>query len=103
MRDGETTKVIQSLSTRSLNSVDLVSPIVKVVRSYLVKVIDELSQIFNRVDIMMWRWRNKRDSGLGVSECRNIRTDFFTRQLTPFSWFSALSDFDFNLLSICQE
>ena len=62
----------------------------------------ELSQIFDRVDIMMWWWRYQSDARDRIAEAGNQIVYLASRQLTTFSWLGTLRDFNLKHLGIDQ-
>lgn len=70
---------------------------------YLMKVIDQLGKILNRINVVMRRWRYKWNTRFRISQPCNVCTNFFPRQLASFPWLCTLCNFDFQLISIGQE
>ena len=66
----------------------------------ILEIEDELSQVFDTVDVMM-RWgRDERDAGDGITRLGDDLVDLEARQLTALTGLGALSDLDLNLLGI---
>lgn len=80
-----------------------VGQIFTVEERYLMKVKDQLCQILYGINIMMWRWRYKRNSWFRVSKSSNICANFFPRKLATFTWLRSLSNFNFQLVCINQK
>ena len=70
---------------------------------YLMKIKDQLCQILYGINIMMWRWRYKRNSWFRISKSSNICANFFPRKLATFTWLRSLSNFDFQLVCVNQK
>ena len=63
---------------------------------------NKLSQIFDRVDVVM-RWRrNEADSGDGAAQFGNVFRHFVARKLTAFARLGALCHLDLNLIGAGQ-
>ena len=50
---------------------------------------DQLSQVLDRVNVMMRRWRDQTDTGDGVTQLSNVFTNLMTGQLTTFAGLGA--------------
>ncbi len=59
---------------------------------------DELRQVLDGVDVVMWRRADERDAGLRPSQTRDERCDLLRRQLTTLARLGALGDLDLQLL-----
>ena len=60
----------------------------------VLQVVDQLRQVFDRIDIVM-RWRaNQSDAGCAVANPGNVLVDFLTRQFAPFTGLGTLRDLD---------
>src|SRR5258707_2303845 len=49
------------------------------------QIVDELSEIFDAVDIVVRRRRNQRSARCSVADARDIWSNFFRRELTTFT------------------
>ena len=63
---------------------------------------DQLSQVLDRVNVMMRRWRDQTDTGDGVTQLSNVFTNLMTGQLTTFAGLGALTHLDLDLVSARQ-
>ena len=66
------------------------------------QVINQLCQILDGVNIVVWRWGNQAYPWCRMSGLGNPRIDFSTRQMTTFTWFCALRHLDLYLLGTGQ-
>ena len=66
------------------------------------QVMDELRQIFDRVDVMVRRRRNETDAGHRVAQETNVFGNLVPRQLTAFARLGALRHLDLELIGIDQ-
>jgi hypothetical protein len=57
-----------------------------------------LGQVLDRVDVVVWRWRDELDAGDGVPQPGNQICHLVGRELSAFTWFGSLDDFDLQLL-----
>ena len=62
------------------------------------KVVDELGQIFDGVDVVVGRGGDERHSRLRVSQGSDVWAHFLPRKLAAFSRFCPLRNLDFQLL-----
>ena len=63
------------------------------------QIIDELGEILDRVNIVMWWRRDQSDAWFTVSQASDIVVDLDSWELTALSWLGALSNFNLNLIS----
>ena len=63
---------------------------------------NQLRQVFDRVDVMVRRWRNQGDTRNAVAQFADVLTDLVPGQLTPFARLGALGDLDLQLVGIDQ-
>ena len=68
----------------------------------LFEVVDELGEVFDGVDIVMGRRANEGDAGGGVPEFGDHFGNFESGELTSFSGFCPLSDFDFDFVAVIE-
>ena len=66
------------------------------------KIINQLRQILDRINVMMRRWRNQRDALCGTAGSRHISGYLLSRQMAAFTWLCALGHFDLNLFCRLQ-
>ena len=64
------------------------------------KVEDELSQVFDGVDVVVGRRRNEGDARRGVTRLGDIRVDLAARQVAAFARLCALGAFDLQLVGV---
>ena len=69
---------------------------------HILQVVDQLRQIFNRVDIVMRRRRHQAYAWRGVPHPRDLLVDLVARQLTAFAGLSALRDLDLQFVGVDQ-
>src|SRR6266853_6943892 len=64
------------------------------------KVVDQLGEVFDAVNVVV-RWRrNQRRAGSGVSDARNVLADFLRGELAALAGLGALRHFDFKFLGV---
>ena len=68
------------------------------IRVRVFQIVNELRQIFNRINIMVWRRRNQADTRHRETQLRDVFRHFVARQLTAFSGFRALRHLDLDLI-----
>ena len=68
----------------------------------LLQVVDELREIFDRVDVVVRRRADERDAGRRVAQARDQFGDFEAGQLAAFARLGALRDFDFDFAALVQ-
>src|SRR6185503_12690412 len=66
------------------------------------QVVDQFGEVFDGIDVMMWRWRDETDARSGVPNSGDLRINFVTRKLSAFARLRTLRDLDLQLLSIDQ-
>ena len=66
------------------------------------QVVDQLRQIFDRIDIMVGRRRNQTHPRRGVTHLSDPGIDLLAGQLTAFARLGALRHFDLQLLGVDQ-
>ena len=71
-------------------------------RVNLLQVENQLSQILDRVNIVVRRRGDQRYAGYGIAQLGDIGGDFITRQLAAFAGLRALSDFNLNNVGVNQ-
>src|SRR5580698_594043 len=64
------------------------------------KVVDELGQVFDRVDIVMRRRTDELHAGLRVTQPSNQLGDLVTRKLAAFTRLGSLRDLDLDLFGV---
>lgn len=64
----------------------------------LVQVMDQLRQVFDRVDVVMRRRADQGDARLGSSQLGDVTVDLSPRQLSPFTRLGPLRHLDLQLL-----
>src|SRR5262249_12310912 len=65
----------------------------------LLQVVDQLREVFDRVDVVMWRRRDQRNAGHRMANRSDLSRDLVTGQLTAFAGLRALRDFYLELFS----
>ena len=68
----------------------------------LLEIIDQLSQVFDRIDVMVGRWRDEADPWGRVPHAGNEFGDLETGQLPPLAGFGALGNLDLELPALVQ-
>ena len=66
------------------------------------EVVDELRQVFDRVDVMVRRRTDEHDAGLRVAETCDQLRDFVRRELAAFARLRALRDLDLDLFRVSK-
>ena len=66
------------------------------------RVVNQLRKIFDRIDIVMWRWRDQADPGNRVPQPRDHFVDFVPRKLPAFAGLRTLRHLDLQFVSIHQ-
>ena len=61
------------------------------------QIVDQLGQIFNRVNVMMGRRGNQFDAGCRVAQHGDVLGHFLARELPAFAGFRALRHLDLDL------
>src|SRR5260370_622354 len=64
------------------------------------KVVDQVSEVLDAVNIVVWRRRNQRRAWGGVADARDVFADLLRGQLAAFARFRALGHFDFKFLGV---
>jgi hypothetical protein len=64
------------------------------------KIVDELRQIFDAVDVVMRGRRDQRRAGRGMANARDVGGDFFRGKLAAFAGLGPLRHLDFELLGV---
>ena len=65
----------------------------------LLEVVDELREVLDGIDVVVWRGRDQRDPLLGVPEPRDLGGRLVTRKLATFAGLRPLRHFDLELIS----
>ena len=60
------------------------------------QIVNKLGKIFNRINIVMWWWRNQRNTRSCKTSLCNPRINLFTRKMTSFSRLCSLCHFNLN-------
>ena len=68
----------------------------------LLKIIDQLRQILDRIDVVVRRGRDQRDSLCGMPQPSDQIGHFHTRQLATFTGLGTLGDLDLKLFTMVQ-
>ena len=68
----------------------------------LLQVVDQLREVFDRIDVVMRRRRNQRHARRRVTQTRDQIGDLRPRQLPAFAGLGPLRDLDFELAAIRQ-
>src|SRR5437899_6799591 len=68
----------------------------------VLEIMNELGQIFDRVDIMMWRRRNQADTWCRVPHLGDPGIDFLAWQLAALTGFGTLGHLDLQFLCLNQ-
>jgi hypothetical protein len=71
-------------------------------RVHLAQVEDQLSEVFDRVDVVVGRRRDQRHPWLRVAQARDLRRDLVSGELAAFARLRALGDLDLDLLGECE-
>ena len=58
----------------------------------LVQVVDELCQVLNGVDVVVWGRADQWHAGLAAAQVCNVRRHLLARQLATLSWLGTLVD-----------
>ena len=74
----------------------------RAVRVDLLQVVDQLRQIFDRIDVVMRRRRDQHHAGRRVAELRDHLRHFEAGQLAALAGLGALGDFDFDFAALVQ-
>ena len=69
---------------------------------HLVKVMDQLGQVLNRIDVVMRRWRDQGHTRFAVAQPGDVLVDLRTGKLTSFAGLGSLSHLDLQLFSAPQ-
>ena len=72
------------------------------IRVYGAQVVDQLRQVFDAVDVMVWRRRNQRGSRHSVPQARDVRRNLCGRQLAAFPGLRALRHLDLDFIGMHQ-
>src|SRR5712692_10448440 len=64
------------------------------------QVVDQLREIFDAIDVVMRRRRNKRRAWRGVPDARDVFADLLRGQLAALTGFRALRDLDFEFFGV---
>jgi len=67
-------------------------------RIHLLEVIDQLREILDGIDVVVWRRRDQRDPLLGMPEARDLGGRFVTGQLATFARLRPLRHLDLELI-----
>ena len=68
----------------------------------VLQIIDQLRQIFDRVDVMVRGRRDQSHAGRGMAHAGNGLIDLVTGQLSAFAGLRTLRDFDLQLVGVDQ-
>ncbi len=68
----------------------------------LLEVVDQLGEVFDRIDVVMRRRRDQADAGPGVAQARDQLVDLVARQLAAFAGLGALGDLDLQHFGVDQ-
>src|SRR6266852_3732428 len=68
----------------------------------VLEIVNQLRQIFNRVNIMMRRWGDQPDAGSRVADLGNPGIDLVAGKLAAFARLGALGHFDLQLFGVDQ-
>ena len=74
----------------------------RALRIDVLQIVDQLRQIFDRIDIVMRRRRNQADSGNRMAQARDDFIDFVPGQLAAFAGFRALRHLDLQFVGVDQ-
>ena len=69
-------------------------------RVYFLEIVDELGEVFDRVDVVVGRRGDQLHAWLGVAEAGDERVHLVTRKLAAFAGFRALGHFDLEFVRI---
>src|SRR5260370_35719455 len=64
------------------------------------KVVDQLGEVFDAVNVVVRGGRNQRRTGRGVADARDVFADFLRGELAAFTGLRALGHFDFKFLGV---
>lgn len=62
------------------------------------QVVDQLGQVLNRVDVMVWRGRDECNPGFRRAQRGDVLRDLGAGQLPALSWLRPLGHLDLNLV-----
>ena len=63
---------------------------------------DQLLEVFNGVDVVVWGWRNQTNASGCVTCARNPGVNLVIRELTTFTRLRALSHLDLDVISVSE-
>ena len=69
-------------------------------RIHVLQVVDQLREIFDRIDVVMWRRRDQPDARDGMPQLRDDLVNFVARELAAFTGFRALRHLDLEFVGI---
>ena len=72
------------------------------VRIHILQVVDQLREIFDRIDVVMRRRRDQSDAGDGVPQARDHFVDFVAGKLAALAGLRALRHLDLQLVGVDQ-
>src|ERR1039458_1790935 len=72
------------------------------VRVDVLQVVDQLREVFDRIDVVMWRRRDQSNARDGVPQASDHVVDLVAGELSAFAGFRALRHFDLQLVSVHQ-
>src|SRR5579863_3271541 len=61
---------------------------------------NQLREVFDGVDVMVWRWRDEADASRGATNLGNPRINLLAGQLATFAGFGALGHLDLEFLRV---
>jgi len=68
----------------------------------VLEVVDQFSEVFDRIDVVMWRRRDQADTRSGVARSCNPGVDLLARQLATFAGLGTLGHFDLDFAGVDQ-
>ena len=72
------------------------------VRRHVLQIVDQLGQVLDGVDVVVWRGRNQAHTRHRVTQFADVLRDLATRQLTAFAGLGTLSHLDLDLVRAVQ-
>src|SRR5688572_23307134 len=67
-------------------------------RVHRLELVDDLREVFDRVDVVVVRRRDEVDAGLRVASERHFLADLPRRQMSALAWLRALPDLDLEVV-----
>src|SRR5436190_12878638 len=68
----------------------------------ILQVVNQLGEVFDRVNVVVRRWRDETNARCGVTHLRDPRINFAAGQLAAFAWLGALGHLNLQLLRVAE-